>query len=492
MTTFAAPSRVEAGRAASIPSAYWLLGCLALFLVLWLPRLLWGFWTDEAGTFWMANEGPLRAIEKASVFPGQSSIYAVLESMFWRPGSYQEILLRVPSVAGAWAAAWFLYLLAERILGRGCGWLAVIPFVCDPTVIWFATEARPYSLALAASLGSFVTLHEWLETRLSRWLGAYTLFAILTIQLHYVFAFIFVIQFIYLVARRSDVRWGSLLVAAGVVALSSVPLLGSLRLLGKSASTFVTAAPPTLSQLLQLVLPVRALVPIAIACLVLICLLKSPTARWVGLSAPATLLLWTWLLLPPILFFVISVTTPVTLFASRYLLFSVPPAFLLIARALTVIQRPAARVSVVMSVAVATVLNPGTLAQFGGMGPLEWRAPIRLAAELSNDRTTPWIVQSALIQSTFEDWKAGTDKRSFLFSPLQVYPVQNRVIPVPWHFNDSVKQLVLDSLHQEPRLLLLVRYDAEVTAWLTEYLEKLGYRKTVHPVNIFTVVEFQR
>ena len=47
-----------------------LLLCAAAFLLAWLPRLHWGFWTDETGTFWMACKGWREAVNRTATFPG--------------------------------------------------------------------------------------------------------------------------------------------------------------------------------------------------------------------------------------------------------------------------------------------------------------------------------------------------------------------------------------------------------------------------------------
>src|ERR1035437_4444054 len=70
---------------------------IGAFFLGWLPGVFWGFWTDEAGTYWMAIEGWRAAIERTANWAGQSVLYSILESFFAIKGPWQEFFLRVPS-----------------------------------------------------------------------------------------------------------------------------------------------------------------------------------------------------------------------------------------------------------------------------------------------------------------------------------------------------------------------------------------------------------
>src|SRR5215471_8259305 len=86
-----------------------------VFAVVWGPRLTRSFWVDEAGTFWMAHEGLVRALQKTWHWPGQSLLYSAIASLFCIGGTpAREIVLRVPSLIGIAAAAYFVYRIAEE------------------------------------------------------------------------------------------------------------------------------------------------------------------------------------------------------------------------------------------------------------------------------------------------------------------------------------------------------------------------------------------
>ena len=101
-----------------------------------------------------------------------------------------KALLRIPSLIGMVAAAYFLYRCAERRIGHCAGIVAVILFVFHPAVIEIGLQARPYSLAIGAVAASCWALLEWEESRSRGHLLRYMLAAILVIYLHYFFAVI--------------------------------------------------------------------------------------------------------------------------------------------------------------------------------------------------------------------------------------------------------------------------------------------------------------
>src|SRR3954469_2343483 len=107
---------------------FWLIIFLLLCLVL-EPRLFRSFWVDEAGTFWMAHEGPIAAVQHTWHWPGQSILFAVISSFFTlQSGPLREFTLRIPALFGLLGAFYFVYRLAEAAIGKGSGSIAVALF----------------------------------------------------------------------------------------------------------------------------------------------------------------------------------------------------------------------------------------------------------------------------------------------------------------------------------------------------------------------------
>src|SRR5581483_7355454 len=125
-----AQSRTESGstRVLSVVRVQWIAFGLCVCL-LWGPRLLRSFWVDEAGTWWMAHDGPILALQKTWHWPGQSLLYSMLASFFClQAGPLREITLRIPSLIGMAIAGYFLYRMAEQAIGRGTGFVALVMF----------------------------------------------------------------------------------------------------------------------------------------------------------------------------------------------------------------------------------------------------------------------------------------------------------------------------------------------------------------------------
>jgi hypothetical protein len=125
-------------------------GLLALGLVLGLNRF--SFWTDEAitGLSIRENLGGLLAILRTG--DGSSSAQPLFYFILWfwdRLAGDSEAVLRVPSLlywaAGAVALWWVLRLLG---LSRTSAWTGGVSFLALPVAIWYALEARPYSLIM--------------------------------------------------------------------------------------------------------------------------------------------------------------------------------------------------------------------------------------------------------------------------------------------------------------------------------------------------------
>ncbi|MEO8051991.1 MAG: hypothetical protein ABI833_16355, partial [Acidobacteriota bacterium] len=196
--------------------------CLAV-LFGWLPRLHWGFWIDETATYWMSSAGWRAAIERTWNWPGQSILYSILESFFVVHGPWQEAVLRIPSIVAMAIAAWQVKRLAELLISKEAGWYALVPFVCAPDVMSFATNARSYGLALTASLISFRYLLEWQRYGGKKNAAVYLLASIAMVYLHYVFGFILLIQMAYLLLNvwyGIRVRWSLPAITAAALPLS--------------------------------------------------------------------------------------------------------------------------------------------------------------------------------------------------------------------------------------------------------------------------------
>ncbi len=478
--------------------ARYAVGCfLVAFVAGWLPRLFWGFWTDETFTYWMAQGGVAAAIARCLHLPGQSVIYAAVVSLFAVRGPYMELLLRVPSLVGIGGSLYALYRIAEMVAGKGTGWLAVVPFACSPFVIQAATEARPYALALAASLAAFWMFIRWVESGRMRYLAAYVAFLTLVIYLHYYFAFILVVQFVYLLwrtARGQAVQWKWFLGAAALTGLLAAPLLGQIILTLRKASAIWHVASPTIGQFFLFSLPVHVIIGAAVGIAVVAALSpRSFRFRW-ELRSDWTFMLFAWLLLGPVLFFVAARVTTLPIFLPRYLLFAAPPFFMLLANGIRSVITARGRLLVLTAVLFGTVLHPAKLIETAGGPEDSWQAPLRALA--SESATTPVLMRSGFTESNFLDWRREPRNSTYLFAPLTAYPVKQRVVPLPFHLTRDAEAYVVESLAgplgREPRVALVAQKNADMVRWMRSEFERRGYRVHLREFGGYAVVIFER
>jgi hypothetical protein len=470
--------------------------CAAAFAIAWVPRLHWGLWTDEAGTFWMACQGWRAAIGRTGEWAGQSVLYSIIESLFVTDGYWKEPLLRLPSVAASIAAAWQLKRTVELCVDRSMGWIALVPFFCAPDMMNFGTSARPYALALAASLSSFRYLMEWQRSAANATAVKYVVSSILTLHLHYLFAFVFVIQGAYVgycsVRRSWRLLW---LPAANAVALglSLLPLLGALRSTARQSADFAQAAKPPLMHLFQACFPPALLLALGLGGLMLF--LTRKELRWKAPRASGELAVLgsVWIFVGPILFWLVAQFTDHSIFAARYLLFTLPATVIAAIWLTAGLERPEWRRIQTLSFFAVTVLHPATLLMIHRDSPASWREPLALVARSGG---APVFVESGLAQSGGLGWQQHDPSKSHLFAALSAYPVPNRSIPLPYQFSDDVQKFVRErmasDLWESPRVMLVTAANSPTMPWMLTYMQTLGYTGETHELNDYTVVEFHR
>ena len=478
--------------------------CAAALMLGWLPRLRWGFWTDEAGTFWMACKGWHAAIARTATWPGQSIPYSILESFFVTAGFWKEPLLRIPSVLATIVAAWHLKRLAELTITRSAGWLAIIPMICAPDMVNFGTSARPYALALAASMASFRYLIEWRESQDWKTAVKYLLASLLTLHFHYLFGFIFVIQAIYLVGCHvfnqrmpgKTIGIGLPLAAAILLPASMLPLVGALRSSADHANSFAHAVLPTFVQLLQSCVPPALLLTTGLGLLLLWISAKKLRWRPSPLQPEFVLLLAVWGTLAPMIFFSAAHLTGQSVFASRYLLFTLPAPVLFIAWIVSGFERREWRFLILLAIFAGTILHPGSLLLAFRESTSSWREPLQQVESLSQGQHAPVFVASGIVESGALGWIDADPASSRLFAALTAYPIRNRTIPLPYQFSDEVKNFIRDNhlanYKTGERCFLLAAADSELVTWMASYMQQIGFHAEAHPVNDFVVVEFRR
>jgi mannosyltransferase len=332
-------------------------------------------WYDEAFSLAVARAGwPTfwAALLSDGVHP--PGYYALLRAGLFSFGN-SEFALRFPSVLVGTLALPLIYQLG-RVLGGGrWGLAAALLLALNPFALWYAQEARMYSLLLCLSIAGAYAFWKLVTRPNPRHWFWLTLVSALAFLIHY-FAFLFsLVQFVYLVVSlRRTYRilrwWVAAQVAAFVFflpwAVAIVTRRGRNFGIGWIHSPTLLDLPLTVSNLaLALSDPSRlwtwsglALVMITTAAGVVITLKASVHSNIATpdslLPTPYSLLL-IWLLVPIAFVWLISLRLP--LYVDRFLIICLPPLLLLIST-ISLSSSPVARgtmLAVIMVSAIASV-----------------------------------------------------------------------------------------------------------------------------------------
>lgn len=495
------PSRGRAAVVAGLLDSNAILLTAIGLVAAYAPPLTQSFWGDEAGTYWMACRGPIAAIHRTAHWPGQSILFAVITSFFCFDGSpLRDVLLRVPALVGAAAAAYFLYRFAEDLFGAGAGRIAALLFAFSPTTIEFATQARPYTLAMAAAAASCWTLHRWVQTRARGWLAGYVAASALIVYFHYLFGVIFIAQAVFLIyefiLERRLSRVLEFLAACAIVVLLATGLIGPLRLLVHESHTLPFTPKPSASELGAILMP-----PLYAVTLLASALLIGPIRR--GGACPARLspsaksMLLVWWLAGPILLFAASSTTPMRMFAARYVSYSGLALVLLLTFAgVSIFGSRTGFTWALVLVGLTTIGNVFALA--GPHQPsLEELGPFMrvIRDESASADRPPVLFQSTLVESNFYDWRAGNSPESYLLAPFAAYPVKNELLPLPYALTDDVKahvQHLLQTDLKNRRKVILVPHDVLWIHWFVERFQEAGFTYRFVRPNAWWVIVFER
>ena len=470
---------------------------LLLAAPLYVPRLLRSFWIDEAGTYWMAHEGFVAAIEKCSHWPGQSILYGALTSLFCldTEGPWREPLLRFPSLIGIGLMLYYTSRLASRAVSAMAGLTTFILLLFHPASIELFSLARPYGLAAAAVSASFYFLYEWVETRERRFVRYYAIATTLIFYLHYLFVVALAAQGIYLawvfLFEKRTAKWLDLGLALAAVGLFLLPLVPHMHLLLRDSHTLPVAGKPSLASLRYVLLPQTLMVGVAAAVAAAVAF-RGRQSKWVFPRVDFLVLLAGWFAAGTAALFVISRLTTHHVFIPRYLGSAIPSESLALA-ALGAILIPGRWVAGwALLVALLTTANPLEWPNLWITGGQEARPAIDIVRQLSPAQP-PLFFQSGLIESNFLDWRKGPEG-TYLFSELVAYPVPNRIYPLPIRFTDEVKPYVSGLMEGElqgaPIILLICQGD--VPEWFATNLAARGYRMALSRPNVYTVATFQR
>jgi mannosyltransferase len=310
-------------------------------------------WRDEVDALMFATR-PLAQVLELFRKPGENGplFYLLLRPWLMAAGT-REFSLRFISALAATAAAPLVYVLVRRLAGhsRRPALLAALLIACAPYLVWYGQEAKMYGLLTFLVPATLLLTVE--AARRGGWWRWALLYALTTasIYIHFLAALIVPVQILWLLivplpdqaGRRVSParRWLWAVVYPAALFLPYAPLLRWQAPMW--LSTFQTGHPfVPLAEIFRIILAVFSLGIAGSGGLLLL-------PYMLGLVAGAILwplqgreggrpdrdrvriaaLLLIWFLLPPVMIYLVSLGMPI--FTERYLIWSAPAFFALIA-----------------------------------------------------------------------------------------------------------------------------------------------------------------
>jgi mannosyltransferase len=199
--------------------------CLGIFLRFynfWYSEL----WRDEYRTWWVIANGWSEVIERTFQSEGHSPLYLLVAQLSTNLFGQGPAALRLPSVLSSVGILCLVYPLALRLFdNRHLALLATAVFAVNDKLIFYAQEARPYSLALLCTMLSFLCYLTLLSAEKLSWRVGYLLATIGAYYAHYVFGYVPLIQILHLFSTQgwSWVRSKAWIASCLILALVCLP-----------------------------------------------------------------------------------------------------------------------------------------------------------------------------------------------------------------------------------------------------------------------------
>lgn len=151
-------------------------------------------------------------------------VYFALAWFTTNLGSAPE-LLRLPALIAGTALIPMTYLTGLRAVGRTAGVVTAAAMALNPFMIFYATDARAYTVAIALLLGSTLAMLAALRTGGKRWWLGYAAASCLAVLTHYTAAFVLLGQLLWLLWAHPAARRPALAsnVAAAIAFLPWLP-----------------------------------------------------------------------------------------------------------------------------------------------------------------------------------------------------------------------------------------------------------------------------
>lgn len=369
--------------------------------------------------------------------------------------------------------------------------LATAIFIGVPQVCYAAGDARPYALAVLATVAALWALVRWLERSSAPSALAYVVCASAAVYFQYLFATMLVAHAAYAIRRcrrGGGVGARQLVLAAAGIALLTVPATLLTLEVGRDRALHAFGTMPGWKALALGLVPRGVLA--ALAGGVAACWLGSRLARrpwgWRnrGASGPesggveagrdALWLLGLGALLPPALLFLVSRIGGAPVFVDRYWLCAVPAQVLLMAWGLTRLVPPGSRSAVVGAYLLIMILARGAKVEHTNE---DWRAAA--AAVRAASEGAPVLLSGTYTESRSVSWVKDELHAAYMRAPLDYYPAGGATRVLPLRAGPEAESYALSVIETAPGLgdrFALIERSSRFPSWAPWLAARLGAR----------------
>lgn len=434
-------SRADRGASPLVRAGLWLMlaCCLAR---LWLAPLPSSFWIDEIGTAFVLHHGgnhPSFAV--APQVP--ASLYYWLPRAAERLFGFSEISYRIPSLLVMGVALFFIARIAARLIHPQAGWLAAFACLALRGFNYQAADARPYALGTCVAAAGLWVLIRWLDTGRLGYAAAFAAAGALLWRVHLLFWPFYLVYAFYtalrIYRRETTVTWLRAGLLFTITGLALVPVLGEALALNRHAKAHVIAALPTPRDLLH------TLKAGMVAGFAVVAAVFSRVLHWPWPSDPprsSIALVVSWWLFHPLGLFALSWLTGNSVFVPRYLALGLPGVALTATLAAAYFLPSSWWRPLTLAFAVGVLLVMG---QWNTKSPphhnSDWRGAANAINHLGFSVNTPVICPSPFIEAQPPVWTPDYPLPGFLYSHLDVYPLQAKPILFPFGIVPSPESL---------------------------------------------------
>lgn len=416
--------------------------------VLWLRPITSSLWLDELVTWWVVKDSLGDALHRAYAYQGQSLIYYPVEWVV-RHAGHSEWFLRLPSLLAMGLAAFFLYRLAVRLADRETARLAVLVFAVWPDVVFEASNARPYALAMLATVASTWALVRWFDRGNASSMLLYIVLAASVAYAHVLFGLVLPCHLIYALARRredaSRVTRRGIVVAFVGIAVLDVGLVVLLAALLSRRGALTLPSILSVTWLASLFVPAAVVVAIVLGSVLAWWARHHLFVKPAMIERSSAILVLSGMLIPVLMLAALAVFTPIRLVETRYTMAAAPFAAAFCAGVIRALEPRQVRWFVCVCLAIFAIVGLTTPSKRLD----EWRWAADRSNELA-DQDSAVLIRAGLIESSDVSWFGDQERAGYLMSPTSYYTFEGDVLPLPYDLTQETKAFVNAELTAVP------------------------------------------